>query len=56
MHVCGKCKKEFDSESKYLKHKCSKTGFTPKDQDHQGEWFKKISEKALERGAKRKNK
>jgi len=23
LHICGRCKKEFDSESSYIAHKCA---------------------------------
>lgn len=33
-HVCGRCKKEFSSEEKYLEHVCEETGHTPKEPEH----------------------
>lgn len=28
-HLCGQCSKSFRSESAYLKHHCSTTGYSP---------------------------
>lgn len=52
-HICGTCTKEFATEQEYLDHTCT-TGFTPKQPDHLGSDFKAVSERAVARGAKRK--
>ena len=57
MHACSSCGKKFKTEEAYLAHKC-KTGFTPKDIEHQdaltGGQFSKQSRAALARGAAHK--
>jgi len=54
MATCGQCSIKFESEEIYLSHICKTTGFTPTDQDHLGERFKRVSENALKRGEARK--
>ena len=34
IHKCGQCGQTFKIESDYLKHKCSISGFTPKEIDN----------------------
>jgi len=53
-HICGSCKKGYRTDKEYCDHKCAATGFTPRDNEHQGEKFKAASEAALARGAARK--
>lgn len=33
-HKCGQCEIVFKTEKDYLKHKCSTSGFTPKQNAH----------------------
>ena len=47
--ICGLCYVKHNSNSVYLNHKCSITGYTPKDQEHFGSRFINQSKKALER-------
>jgi len=58
--ICGACGKEFKSNDDYLDHVCEKTGYTPRDIEHQdaltGGRFSKISAAALARGEARKAK
>lgn len=52
MTICGTCKAEFENDDKYLDHVCT-TGFTPRDPDHLGPDFARVSKTATERGEKR---
>jgi len=56
--ICGACGEKFESNEDYLDHTCSKTGYTPRDIEHQdaltGGRFSKISKAALARGEARK--
>ncbi len=52
-HICGTCTKEFATEQEYLDHTCT-TGFNPKQAEHLGADFVAVSERAVARGAKRK--
>ncbi len=54
MHVCGQCRKEFETEEQYLEHTCEKTGFNPTQPENLGEEFALISKAAIDRGAARK--
>lgn len=54
-HICGQCRKGFNTQNEYLVHKC-KSGFTPKSPENLGPEFASISESALKRGAERKKK
>lgn len=58
--ICGACGKVFEKKEKYLKHKCEKTGFTPRDVKHfdklSGGRFSLQSKAALARGKKKKKK
>lgn len=49
-HVCSLCNEEFTSEGDYIDHKCSATGYTPADPEHQGEDFALVQSAALQRG------
>ena len=46
-HFCGKCTKGFATESAYLKHVCSETGFSPGDPKHFNLAYKAVPEKEL---------
>ena len=48
------CGGNFDSEEAYIAHECPKTGFTPADNEHQGEGFSNISRRAQERAEAKK--
>ncbi len=54
-YACGACKAVFDSNALYIAHKCSVTGFTPADIEHQDKMTHGqasiVSKAALERGA-----
>jgi len=52
-HICGRCNGEFASEQEYIDHLCPETGFTPKEPEHLGEKFARVSQIAVERGAER---
>ncbi len=56
--ICGACGKTFENDEKYLAHKCSKTGFTPKDIEHfdklSGGRYSLVSKAAIARGEARK--
>ena len=56
--ICGACEKEYANYQKYLDHTCEKTGFNPKEVEHQDALtdgqFSLQSATALERGAARK--
>lgn len=54
MHVCGRCKNQYDTEEQYLNHTCPETNQTPKDPEHLGPRFATVQQKALERGEARK--
>lgn len=54
IHICGRCKAEFDSEEAYNGHTCPETGVTPADPEHHGEEFLAVQEAALKRGEERK--
>ena len=49
-HFCGKCAKGFATESAYLKHVCSTTGFSPAEPKHNDLAFKVIPSKTLPQG------
>ena len=53
-HICGQCGLGFDTDEQYCDHECVKTGFTPKQPEHLGEEFVKVSETAQKRGAEKK--
>jgi len=52
--TCGACGVKFETNEDYLKHKCSKTGFTPTQVEHfdalSNGRFSKQSAKAQARG------
>lgn len=53
-HIDGLTGLVFATDEAYANHKSPVTGFSPKENEHQGEAFKAVSEAALERGAARK--
>ncbi len=57
-HVCGACREVFDTHKDYIAHKCSFTGFTPADIEHQDKMTNGqasvVSKAALKRGAEKK--
>ena len=48
--TCGTCSVKFKDNDAYLDHKCSVTGFTPRDPQHFGERFMLQQKEALKRG------
>ena len=53
-HICGKCKVQFEDETSYLDHVCTKTSFKPTQAEHLGPEFAEVQKAALKRGEERK--